>query len=293
MLWYRMLSIAPSVFLQDSIVHPVQELGANTPNLHFLFSPFCDFFKIFASLWVENQANMNQWSHCVCLFVYQVVYKKAVMAVGSLTINEERSEVIDFSVPFVETGISVMVSRSNGTVSPSAFLGKSFFFLVLFENSSFFCCLSFSPLLTAFKGCRHVDKTQTWSGIFYSVNVCWPNSTCALTYLGLNTLSTLIFLAEQGKRSVPAVFLKSQLRQSILDTLPHPPPLPPPHPPPPPPVVQMTRNWSVSLCSTNVLYSHWSETVSEGMYWTMRVFVPVYQAMCQYLYVCVCVCACG
>lgn len=57
----------------------------------------------------------------------QVVYKKAAMAVGSLTINEERSEVIDFSVPFVETGISVMVSRSNGTVSPSAFLGKSIF----------------------------------------------------------------------------------------------------------------------------------------------------------------------
>lgn len=54
----------------------------------------------------------------------KVVYKKAVMAVGSLTINEERSEVIDFSVPFVETGISVMVARSNGTVSPSAFLGN-------------------------------------------------------------------------------------------------------------------------------------------------------------------------
>lgn len=46
------------------------------------------------------------------------------MAVGSLTINKERSEVIDFSVPFIETGISVMVSRSNGTVSPSAFLGE-------------------------------------------------------------------------------------------------------------------------------------------------------------------------
>lgn len=48
------------------------------------------------------------------------------MAIGSLTINEERSEVVEFSVPFVETGISVMVSRSNGTVSPSAFLGKMF-----------------------------------------------------------------------------------------------------------------------------------------------------------------------
>lgn len=64
----------------------------------------------------------------------QVVYKKAVMAVGSLTINEERSEVIDFSVPFVETGISVMVSRSNGTVSPSAFLGNVF---LLFRIGSF------------------------------------------------------------------------------------------------------------------------------------------------------------
>lgn len=53
-----------------------------------------------------------------------MVYKRADMAIGSLTINEERSEVVDFSVPFVETGISVMVSRSNGTVSPSAFLGK-------------------------------------------------------------------------------------------------------------------------------------------------------------------------
>ncbi|KAJ4931407.1 hypothetical protein JOQ06_025704, partial [Pogonophryne albipinna] len=52
----------------------------------------------------------------------EVVYKRADMAIGSLTINEERSEVVDFSVPFVETGISVMVSRSNGTVSPSAFL---------------------------------------------------------------------------------------------------------------------------------------------------------------------------
>jgi len=68
--------------------------------------------------------------------VYQVVYKKAIMAVGSLTINEERSVAIDFSVPFVETGISVMVSRSNGTVSPSAFLGKYFIFILL--NYTFF-----------------------------------------------------------------------------------------------------------------------------------------------------------
>ncbi|KAG5263170.1 hypothetical protein AALO_G00283360 [Alosa alosa] len=76
----------------------------------------------------------------------EVVYKKADMAIGSLTINEERSEIIDFSVPFVETGISVMVARSNGTVSPSAFLdpggptftiGKSVWLLwgIVFNNS--------------------------------------------------------------------------------------------------------------------------------------------------------------
>lgn len=63
-------------------------------------------------------------SLCLSVFDPQVVLKNAHMAVGSLTINEERSEVIDFSVPFIETGISVMVSRSNGTVSPSAFLGE-------------------------------------------------------------------------------------------------------------------------------------------------------------------------
>ena len=54
----------------------------------------------------------------------EVFYQRADMAIGSLTINEERSEIVDFSVPFVETGISVMVARSNGTVSPSAFLGE-------------------------------------------------------------------------------------------------------------------------------------------------------------------------
>lgn len=67
--------------------------------------------------------------------------KNAHMAVGSLTINEERSEVIDFSVPFIETGISVMVSRSNGTVSPSAFLGEEpdmMCIVVIFVSLSYF-----------------------------------------------------------------------------------------------------------------------------------------------------------
>lgn len=67
---------------------------------------------------------MFKWIGIHNIVSLQVFYKRADMAIGSLTINEERSEIIDFSVPFVETGISVMVARSNGTVSPSAFLGK-------------------------------------------------------------------------------------------------------------------------------------------------------------------------
>ncbi|TWW69326.1 Glutamate receptor ionotropic, NMDA 2B [Takifugu flavidus] len=83
----------------------------------------------------------------------QVVTKNALMAVGSLTINEERSEVIDFSVPFIETGISVMVSRSNGTVSPSAFLAiqcgrvvMMFVMLLLVSAIAVFIFEYFSPV---------------------------------------------------------------------------------------------------------------------------------------------------
>ncbi|CAH1274415.1 GRIN2A [Branchiostoma lanceolatum] len=54
--------------------------------------------------------------------VGDIVAGKAQMAVASLTINEERYEYMDFSAPFVETGISVLVNRRKGSVSPSAFL---------------------------------------------------------------------------------------------------------------------------------------------------------------------------
>ncbi len=102
------------------------------------------------------------------------------MAVGSLTINEERSEAIDFSVPFVETGISVMVSRSNGTVSPSAFLGNRWnnifeiplepvFFLSLPSPMHFLCSLSSLRTLQCFSvgyDVRHVTPRHS--------NRCFP-----------------------------------------------------------------------------------------------------------------------
>jgi len=46
------------------------------------------------------------------------------MAMASLTITPERSEVIDFSVPFLETGIAIIVPVRDGVISPTAFLGE-------------------------------------------------------------------------------------------------------------------------------------------------------------------------
>lgn len=97
---------------------------------HFPQLFYCYCRLLFASLMVYLR--VCTWAPTVSIVLephvhsdvlLQVFYKRADMAIGSLTINEERSEIIDFSVPFVETGISVMVARSNGTVSPSAFLG--------------------------------------------------------------------------------------------------------------------------------------------------------------------------
>lgn len=60
----------------------------------------------------------------------------ADMAVSALQITPDRAAVIDFSVPFLETGISILVAVRDGVISPMAFLGmrtvafSSFFLLV-------------------------------------------------------------------------------------------------------------------------------------------------------------------
>lgn len=51
-----------------------------------------------------------------------LIDREADMAVTSLKITPNRSQQVEFSVPFMETGIAVTVALREGAISPTAFL---------------------------------------------------------------------------------------------------------------------------------------------------------------------------
>ncbi|CAJ0580859.1 unnamed protein product, partial [Mesorhabditis spiculigera] len=54
--------------------------------------------------------------------ISDLIDHKADMCVTSLKLNSERAKDIDFSIPFLETGIAIIVKIRSGVLSPTAFL---------------------------------------------------------------------------------------------------------------------------------------------------------------------------
>ena len=68
-----------------------------------------------------QNTNGTAWSG----LVGAVIDQQADLAVAALSITPEREEVIDFTVPFLETGITIVVAIREGAISPTAFLGNN------------------------------------------------------------------------------------------------------------------------------------------------------------------------
>lgn len=76
-----------------------------------------ELFEVEDRIWGSRQPN-GEWNG----LVRSILDKKADFIMTSMKITPERNEAVDFTVPFLETGITIIVAIREGAVSPTAFL---------------------------------------------------------------------------------------------------------------------------------------------------------------------------